>query len=275
MVDHMQVGFSPMDGGSHAGWIFADGWWIICRLDFRRWMVDHMQVGFSTMDGGSHAADIATRGINPAELSNSLWIKGPAFLYNISLGNLDNGPHQLVDADSDKEIRPEVQVAKTQTVDQNNVHRLGTHRFSKFSEWRTLVRAISLLKQLVRNRAHHNDKPEHLDAYKQPDALKQAQQFIIREVQMENYRDEIDSIKHGTSLHNNSSLSQLSPILDVDDTLRVGVAIVEKTFPSSDQKVRKVQIRVVRDGKPVSYVRPINELVMLVEHVELKESEID
>ncbi|XP_063404237.1 uncharacterized protein LOC134687709 [Mytilus trossulus] len=170
----------------------------------------------------NNPADIATRGINPAELSNSLWIKGPAFLYDISLENLDNGPHQLVDADSDKEIRPEVQVAKTQTVAQNNVHRLGTHRFSKFSEWRTLVRAISLLKQRVRNRAHHNDEPEHLDAYKQPDALKQAQQFIIREVQMENYRDEIDSIKHGKSLHNNSSLSQLSPILDVDDTLRVG-----------------------------------------------------
>ncbi|CAG2214089.1 unnamed protein product [Mytilus edulis] len=43
MVDHMQVGFLTMDGGSHAGW------------SFRRWMVDHMQVGFSTMDGGSHA----------------------------------------------------------------------------------------------------------------------------------------------------------------------------------------------------------------------------
>ncbi|CAC5382315.1 unnamed protein product [Mytilus coruscus] len=57
-------------------------------------------------------ADIATRGINPAELSNSIWMKGPAFLYNVSFGNLDNGPHQLVDADSDKEIRPDVQVAK-------------------------------------------------------------------------------------------------------------------------------------------------------------------
>ncbi|CAC5370201.1 unnamed protein product [Mytilus coruscus] len=166
--------------------------------------------------------NIATRGINPADLSNGIWMKGPAFLYNVSLGNLDNGPHQLVDADSVKEIRPDVQVAKTQTVDRNNEHKLGTHRFSTYSEWRTLVRVISLLKQLVRNLAHHSDKPEHLDAYKQPDALKQAQQFIIREVQMENYRDEIDSIRQGTSLHNNSSLSQLSPILDVDDTLRVG-----------------------------------------------------
>ncbi|XP_071161031.1 uncharacterized protein [Mytilus edulis] len=53
------------------------------------------------------------------------------------------------------------------------------------------------------------------------------------------------------------------------------VAIVEKTFPIGDQKVRKVQNRVVRDGKAVSYVRPINNPVMLVEHVELKESEID
>ncbi|CAG2228077.1 unnamed protein product [Mytilus edulis] len=71
---------STMNGGSHAGWIFDDGWWITCKLDFRRWMVDHMQVGvfddewwitckldfrrwmvdhmqvgFLTMDGGSHA----------------------------------------------------------------------------------------------------------------------------------------------------------------------------------------------------------------------------
>ncbi|CAG2205103.1 unnamed protein product [Mytilus edulis] len=36
---------SMMNGGSHAGWIFDDGWWITCKLDLRRWMVDHMQVG--------------------------------------------------------------------------------------------------------------------------------------------------------------------------------------------------------------------------------------
>ncbi|CAG2215423.1 unnamed protein product [Mytilus edulis] len=45
MVDHMQVESSTMNGGSHAGWIFDDEWWITCKLDFRRWMVDHMQVG--------------------------------------------------------------------------------------------------------------------------------------------------------------------------------------------------------------------------------------
>ncbi|CAG2222682.1 unnamed protein product [Mytilus edulis] len=41
----MQVGVLTMNGGSHAGWIFDDGWWITCKLDFRRRMVDHMQVG--------------------------------------------------------------------------------------------------------------------------------------------------------------------------------------------------------------------------------------
>ncbi|VDH94879.1 Hypothetical predicted protein [Mytilus galloprovincialis] len=33
MVDHMQVGSSTMNGGSHASWIFDDGWWITCRLE--------------------------------------------------------------------------------------------------------------------------------------------------------------------------------------------------------------------------------------------------
>ena len=48
------------------------------------------------------------------------------------------------------------------------------------------------------------------------------------------------------------------------------VGIIEKTFPSDDQKVRKVQVRIVRDGKGVSYVRPITELVLLLEHDDSK-----
>ena len=43
------------------------------------------------------------------------------------------------------------------------------------------------------------------------------------------------------------------------------VRVVEKTFPSTDLNVRKVQVRIVREGKAVSYVRPVSELIWLFE----------
>ncbi len=42
------------------------------------------------------------------------------------------------------------------------------------------------------------------------------------------------------------------------------MAVVERTFPSSDGKVRKAEVRVAKDGKIVKYIRPITELVMLI-----------
>ncbi|XP_062585397.1 uncharacterized protein LOC134247072 [Saccostrea cucullata] len=43
------------------------------------------------------------------------------------------------------------------------------------------------------------------------------------------------------------------------------MGIVEKTFASDDGLVRKVQIRVIRDGKPAFFMRPVHELVVLLD----------
>lgn len=43
------------------------------------------------------------------------------------------------------------------------------------------------------------------------------------------------------------------------------IGIVKRTFPSDDGRVRKVEICVVKDGVRSTYVRPISELVTLLE----------
>lgn len=51
---------------------------------------------------------------------------------------------------------------------------------------------------------------------------------------------------------------------------RVGwpMGIISKVFPSSDDKVRKVEVRVSKQShthqKPVTYIRPVTELVILI-----------
>lgn len=41
------------------------------------------------------------------------------------------------------------------------------------------------------------------------------------------------------------------------------VGVVEQCFASEDGRIRKVSVRVIRNGKPVLYTRPITELVYL------------
>ncbi|XP_021372003.1 uncharacterized protein LOC110462388 [Mizuhopecten yessoensis] len=43
------------------------------------------------------------------------------------------------------------------------------------------------------------------------------------------------------------------------------MGIVERTFPSEDGRVRKVELTVVKDDKRVSYVRPVSQLVTILE----------
>lgn len=42
------------------------------------------------------------------------------------------------------------------------------------------------------------------------------------------------------------------------------LGLVVRTFASDDGKVRKIEVRVMKDGKPTVYVRPVTELVLLV-----------
>lgn len=48
------------------------------------------------------------------------------------------------------------------------------------------------------------------------------------------------------------------------------VGIVQTALASDGGKVRKVVVRVNRDGKPAVYTRPVTQLVILVPHVEEK-----
>lgn len=42
------------------------------------------------------------------------------------------------------------------------------------------------------------------------------------------------------------------------------LAVVAKTFPSQDERVRKIQVQITRNGKQRLYLRPISEVILLV-----------
>lgn len=154
-------------------------------------------------------ADIATRKFTTSDLSTSMWLRGPDFLHTIKL-DVANKHYPLIDAESDQELKKEVVTVKT-TV--KSV--LGAKRFSRFSTWKSLVRALVTLKTLVR-RTKTSAVP------KDPALYESVEKLIIKEAQSEMYHDEIQAIRNGHEPPKNSPLLPLNPIVDGDGLLRVG-----------------------------------------------------
>ena len=48
------------------------------------------------------------------------------------------------------------------------------------------------------------------------------------------------------------------------------VGLITKTFPSSDGEVRKLEVRIVRDGTAKLFLRPVSEVVLLLPKDESK-----
>lgn len=94
-------------------------------------------------------ADLATRSVPAAELKNNTWLTGPAFLsLPDGVPSSEEDHHELVDPDSDSEVRSLTTALSVPPF------KLGSHRFERFSSWRSLVRAIaSLTSMLERKRA--------------------------------------------------------------------------------------------------------------------------
>ena len=46
------------------------------------------------------------------------------------------------------------------------------------------------------------------------------------------------------------------------------MGLIVKTFPSSDKKVRKVEVRIVQDGTVKVFLRPVSEVIVLLSETE-------
>nr|XP_034339039.1 uncharacterized protein LOC117693077 [Crassostrea gigas] len=161
----------------------------------------------------SNPADAATRSIPPDKLQNSLWLQGPPSLYEPTEESNDT-KFPLVNVDQDKEIRPQVQVLKTEL--HENTFAL-THRIERFSVWRNLVNTFKRLKSFARTLHKDGTKDELSDI-----SYSATVNFIIRQIQSEVFSTEISCIKHRSSLPKTSRIRNLNPFLDDDGLLRVG-----------------------------------------------------
>ncbi|KAL5020965.1 hypothetical protein ScPMuIL_000120, partial [Solemya velum] len=157
-------------------------------------------------------ADVGTRTLHARELQDSAWICGPTvFLQRSTQTPQPAENFDLVDPEQDEEIRPKANVTVLKTaVESSSLSDLGTHRYERFSTWRKLIEAITLLKARLGGIKH-----------KTVEAFEISERFVIRTVQHEVYQPEIQCLRDGQNLPKKSSILALDPFLDSHGLLRV------------------------------------------------------
>jgi len=180
-------------------------------------------------------ADHGSRSVPAASLGASSWLTGPHFLHNSQLRSDSQKSFVLVDPNSDSEIRPHVVSNLTEVPKVT----WNSERFSRFSNFNTLIRAIARLIHIASSfskclqddscRGWHvccNGPSE--------EELERAKILVLKNAQYESYPTEIKSITASHNLPHKSVLRKLSPVLDSNGLLRVGGRIVRSGLETCD-----------------------------------------
>ena len=170
-------------------------------------------------------ADIGTRSVPAQTLAESEWLKGPSNLKDLFVSCEEvSSTYDLVNPEMDEEIRPTVTVLKLNITSTD----FPIDRFERFSQWTRLVKAVELLNLL----AGSYKRPEKvlvpdLTKARTVQTYEEAEQFIIRQVQYQHYKEEIKCLVQSQPLPRDSNIKSLSPCLDEERMLRVGGRLKE------------------------------------------------
>ncbi|XP_061910680.1 uncharacterized protein LOC133654376 [Entelurus aequoreus] len=158
-------------------------------------------------------ADHGSRSVSAALLPDTNWLTGPDFLRNPEVDEVPQPEaFNLLHPETDVEVRPQVSTYATKATS----GLIGSHRFERFSSWKSLTRAIAKLVQKARVFWKTSD------GIQRKDELRQAILVILKTTQQDVYKEEMKSLAKGEELSRHSPLKSLDPIFDDEGLLRVG-----------------------------------------------------
>lgn len=176
----------------------------------------------------SNPADIVSRGMHASALIHSdLWQNGPSFLRSTGEQWPEAPEERQMDC-NDPEVKAVASAATVLRV--TPIEDLARH----YSSWSRLVRAVALLRRLIRLwRRRRSRQSELLRA--DPSSLsltdlEAAECCILRDVQFRHFRGELSELRAGRPVRNSSSLARLDPWLD-GEVLRVGGRLRNSALP--------------------------------------------
>ena len=175
------------------------------------------------VDSVSNPADMITRGTTTRRILSSIWLNGPPFLLDDHIPDRENVSFTIDEED------PEIRSSAITVTSKREC--LGSERFTRFSSWSSLRRALAnlILKVKRVKRKKLNLKVSNDDISSQE--FKEAELLMIKNTQQHHFSMELRILEENredklTEKQLNqlkrSSLYRLNPFVDENGLLRVG-----------------------------------------------------
>lgn len=172
-------------------------------------------------------ADCASRGVPPEQLiHHTLWWKGPHWLQHTSDTWPTSPSTSTIHRDEMKDNN-NVEVLHIQTTTNLSYPEI-THKFSKLS---TLVRVTSYILRFYNNIKRQSKQIDKECGFLKSYELKEAMHLLIKLTQFVSFHAEINALKLGHRVPNQSNIAKLSPFLNDDNILRVGGRLSNAAIP--------------------------------------------
>ncbi|KAL9968821.1 hypothetical protein ACROYT_G020955 [Oculina patagonica] len=189
-------------------------------------------------------ADDATRGLDLTDLSaESRWFQGPAFLHE----GEESWPSESRPGQTDCTEEGKQELLKINLTFQSKKS-LPLLDAEKFSSWLRLLRITAYVLRFIskcktaglqkeqRNMSSDNQAKNigpnaNLKETLEPEEIKNAEKYWVREAQRERFSEELTNLKGGGTVSKSSQLWRLSPFMDSDGILRVGGRLELSSLP--------------------------------------------
>ncbi|XP_076284633.1 uncharacterized protein LOC143211095 [Lasioglossum baleicum] len=176
--------------------------------------------------GSSNPADLASRGVSPKTLHNSIWWRGPAWLRDFS----PTWPAETLSPDP--RIDAEKRHDKTSAL--HAASKSTWNLVDRFSSLTKLLRITALCRRAARRmkvkRANRGPVGPLTVA-----EIENSRQFWIRQTQADHFAQEIQAISHSAVVPKHSTIVNLMLFVDANGILRVGGRL-QHSLLDADQK---------------------------------------
>ncbi|XP_069830268.1 uncharacterized protein [Dendropsophus ebraccatus] len=203
-------------------------------------------------------ADHATRPVSASAFANSSWISGPEFLLDQS----EETPAEIfsiLEPDKDPEIRPEVKTLITRTK-----QRLVLDVSTDPENPAILTPAALLTQKLGSIPVPPGDFKSGNLCYYQWKRVQHLADCFWNRWKME-YLSTLQGRRKWQRLNPNIKVGDLVLLKDQQAArIEWPMGLIIESIPSDDGKVRKVEVRVARQGTVKTFIRPITELILLL-----------
>ncbi|VDI28066.1 Hypothetical predicted protein [Mytilus galloprovincialis] len=258
----------------------------VLAVEITQTIMDNLDLHIDTVK--FYTDNSGTRSVQAHEIHSSEWLLGPKQLLSSEQKNSED-IYQLIDPEEDGEIRATVNVAKTFSTPEHKAGRSLTHDVLN-----TLMAEVSAIVN-SRPLVPVSTDPENPLILTPAMLLTQKTDYIFTSDYLGNSTNEISVLPNGDEYRlwpvfsgpvggrntcryynkrrkwteDRRDLIEGDVILLKDKNIcrtQWPVGIIVNSFKSSDEHVRKAEVRVIVNGKATTYTRPIVDMILLIEN---------